>query len=55
MLLYTNSLMAIPEDPPLDDDPIEPAPIDNWLMLLVFVAIILGIYLVFKYQRKAIP
>lgn len=54
MMLFSIPALAQPGGPPLEDDPEEPVPIDNWMMLLIFAGIFLGIYLVFKSQRKAI-
>ncbi|WP_143736567.1 hypothetical protein [Moheibacter sediminis] len=42
-----------PGDPPTEDDP-DPAPIDNWMLILVLAGIALGAYLIIKYNRKAI-
>lgn len=54
LFLYTIPAIAQPNPPDDGDDPL-PAPIDDWVPHLVFAGIIIGIYLVFKYQRKALP
>ena len=41
------------EDPPGDDDP-SPAPIDNWILLLVLAGIALGVYFIIRNRKKAI-
>lgn len=53
---YTLPAMAQfdPVDPPADDDPVDPAPIDNWILVLVLAGIALGAYLIIKRNRKAI-
>ncbi len=51
-LAYTLPAMADPNDPDLDDDP--PAPIDNWALLLILAGVILGLYFIMKYRRRAI-
>ncbi len=53
-MVYTLPVLAGPIDPPTDDDPIDPAPIDSWMMFLVFAGAALGMYFVMKYRRKAI-
>jgi len=43
--MLTLPALAGPEDPPTDDDPIDPgAPIDNGIWVLIFLALFVGIY-----------
>lgn len=51
-LMFTLPALA-QNEPPIDDDP-PPAPIDNWVLLLVMAAVALGIYFIMKYNKKAI-
>jgi len=53
-LAYTFPAMAGPVDPPGEDDPIDPAPINKWALILIMAAITIGIYVIMKYKRKAI-
>lgn len=53
-LAFSIPALAGPGDPPIDDDPVEPVPIDNWMLLLVLAGIALGAYLLVKHNRKAI-
>lgn len=46
-------VLAFPGDPDDGDDPL-PAPIDNWMIILVLVAASIGIYFTMKYNEKAI-
>lgn len=41
-----------PNDPPGDGDGPNPAPIDNYIILLAFAAIALGFFLIRKHSRK---
>lgn len=45
-----------PVNPPAGDDPIdEPgAPIDNWYMILVAIAVLVGVYVMYRSRRKSI-
>ena len=53
--MLTLPALAGPEDPPTDDDPIDPgAPIDNGIWVLIFLALFVGIYLILRQTRKAI-
>jgi len=54
-LVYIVPVTAGPVDPPGGEDPpyIDPTPIDNWLLMLVFAAIAIGSYFILKYRRKA--
>jgi len=54
---YTLPVLADddPNDPPGDgDDDPSPAPIDNWILILVFAAVAVGFYFLYKQNRKAI-
>lgn len=53
-LTYTLPALAGPGDPPIDDDPVEPVPVDNWMLLLALAGTILGAYLLIKHHKKAI-
>lgn len=44
-----------PDYPPGDDDPVEPgAPIDSWYMILVAIAVLVGVYVMYRSRRKSI-
>ncbi len=51
-MVYTLPVLAGPIDPPTDDDPIDPVPVDNWMLLLLFAGITIGSYLLTRYRRK---
>ncbi|MPT36869.1 MAG: hypothetical protein E2604_17725 [Flavobacterium sp.] len=42
-----------PNDPPGDEDPVVPVPINQYTLLLAIMAIILAFSLIRKYYRKA--
>jgi hypothetical protein len=42
-----------PGDPPGGPDP-DPTPIDNWMFILAFSALAVGIYFVVKSKRKSL-
>ena len=44
-------LMAQLDEPPIEDDP-NPAPIDNWMVLLIFIAFSVGAYFIWKARQK---
>jgi len=54
-IVFTLPALAGPVDPPGGEDPpyVDPTPLDNWAILLVFAGIILGIYFVKKYRNMA--
>lgn len=51
LFVYTIPALAQPDHPDDGEDPL-PAPIDDWMMILLLIGILIGTYLVFKYQRK---
>lgn len=53
-LVLMAPLMAGPADPPGEDDPIDPTPIDNWMLLLIVAGIALGAYYLIKQNKKAV-
>jgi hypothetical protein len=54
-LIFTLPILAQddPNDPYAGDDPHE-TPIDNWMLLLVFVALVIGIYFIVKARRNSL-
>lgn len=42
--VFTLPALAGPVDPPGEDDPVDPVPIDNAMILLILAAVILGFY-----------
>lgn len=54
IFLYTIPAIGQPSLPDEGDDPLPEASIDNWVLILAFLGIIIGMYLVFRLQRKVI-
>ncbi len=53
-LIYSLPALADPNDPdPGENDEEYQAPIDNWEILLVTAAIVLGIYFMTKYRKNS--
>lgn len=51
--MYITPAMADLDNPDdSEDPPYDAAPIDNWMMLLLFVGIVIGVYAMFKYKKK---
>lgn len=53
-LINTLPLLAGPGGGGTDDDSEYPAPIDNWILLLVLAAVAVGTFFILKNRRKAI-
>lgn len=51
-LMLMKPLWAGPLDPPGEDDPIDPVPIDNWTLLLIIAGATVGAYYLMR-QYKA--
>lgn len=43
--------LAFPDDPDDTEDPL-PTPIDDWVILLVLIAVTLGIYFMMKHKKS---
>lgn len=52
-LATTIPALAFPGDPDDGDDPL-PAPVDNWILVLILAGAALGVYFILKYNKKAI-
>jgi|GEM_PF-525283 len=50
-IVFTFPALAGPMDPPGEDDPIDPAPIDSGIWLLIILAFFTGIYYL-KFNKK---
>lgn len=55
-MVYTLPAIAQPIEPPSEDDPFEPepAPIDNWVVFLIFMSVAVGVYFINTHKRSYI-
>lgn len=51
-LVYTIPAIAGPVDPPGEDDPIDPVPLNMWEFVLICAAITIGIFFLVKSFRR---
>ena len=52
-IAFSLPALAGPNDPDDGGDPL-PAPIDNWIILLILSAAAVGIYFIMKHNKKAL-